>query len=283
MSDSISPIISASELSKIYKNDQVILVDSSGGPNARATYDEAHITGALFADLENDLAYTKIDPAKGGRHPLPSIHKFSIALTKLGITAESHVVIYDHMSGANAASRFWWMLKAVGHEKVQVLDGGFSAAVDAGLPIDSKPVKAKKVSVYEANDWALSMAKIDEVTQASVEGDQLIIDVRSTERYNGETEPIDLIAGHIPGAVNAPFAENLDGNGLFKSPKQLKKQLTELFGGKKHDEVIVHCGSGVTACHTLLATAYAGLEVPKLYVGSWSEWSRNDKEMVTKD
>ncbi len=172
------------------------------------------------------------------------------------------------------------MLKAIGHEKVQVLNGGFQGAVDAGYPTNAeKPVIESKTS-YPVTDWQLALADIDEVEEASKSGSQTIVDVRDAKRFAGLTEPIDLIAGHIPGALNIPFTENLDDKGFFLAEQSLKEKYLKTLAGLKSENVIVHCGSGVTACHMLLAMDYAGLEIPKLYVGSWSEWSRNEKDMV---
>ena len=189
--------------------------------------------------------------------------------------------MYDDSKGANAAARFWWMLKAVGHDKVQVLNGGLQAAEQFGFPMQTGiniPVPAAEN--YPMQQWLLPIAQMDEVEQVSQKNDYLVIDVRDAYRYNGESEPIDLIAGHIPGAENIPFTENLDAAGLFLQPDVLKEKYAQITEGKSTDHIIVHCGSGVTACHTLLAMSYAGLEIPKLYVGSWSEWSRNAKEIV---
>ncbi len=276
------PIINPTELLKLERSGNLILVDASGGPNTKANYDTKHLEGALFVDLNSQLADIKEDVSVGGRHPLATITQFAQTLTDLGITAQSHVVVYDDKNGANAAARFWWMLKAIGHEKVQVLDGGFQAAEKAGFPVSSKVETANKVIPYKVENWNLPVADLAEVERVSQDGDYIVIDVRDRERYNGEKEPIDLVAGHIPGAVNVPLTENLDTNGFFKTPEELKKKYQSLFNERPAENVIVHCGSGVTACHTLLAAAYAGFEIPKLYVGSWSEWSRNGKTIATK-
>ncbi|HEY4629388.1 MAG TPA: sulfurtransferase, partial [Flavobacterium sp.] len=208
---------------------------------------------------------------------------FSKTLTSLGITPISHVVVYDDKNGANAAARFWWMLKSVGHNKVQVLDGGFQAAVKAGFPTSSKIEIPLTKEPYKIENWLLPLADIHEIDKVAQNHDFLVVDVRDQERYNGEKEPIDLIAGHIPGAINIPFTTNLDSNGFFLSPEKLKNNYLKEFGNKAAQNIIVHCGSGVTACHTLLAIAYAGLEIPKLYVGSWSEWSRNNRPIATSN
>lgn len=281
MADTMSPIIRASELLKIYKKENLVLVDASNNP--RAAYEKQHLDEALFVDVNTDLADIKEDLSKGGRHPLPDLKDFSETLAKLGISRDSHVVVYDDKNGANAAARFWWMLRSVGHKKVQVLDGGFQAAEQAGFPINANLVIPKKPGNYLAERWELPLADMNEVEKVSQDENQLVIDVREAARYLGEMEPIDLIPGHIPGAINVPLASNLNLNGLFLSPVELRKKYRELLAEYENEDIIVHCGSGVSACHTLLAIDYAGLEIPKLYVGSWSEWSRNDKEIATRN
>jgi thiosulfate/3-mercaptopyruvate sulfurtransferase len=282
MNQNIPPIIQSAELLKLYKSENLVLIDARSGKNAKANYEEKHLAGALFVDLESQLAEIKEDASNGGRHPLPKIENFAKTLSDLGISEKSHVVIYDDKNGANAAARFWWMLKAVGHEKVQVLNGGFQAAEKINFPTSSKTEIINKTASYKVDNWKLPTATIDEVETVSEDKNHIVIDVRETSRYNGETEPIDLIAGHIPGAINIPFTENLDENGLFLSPTELKEKYKNIFQDVKSENIIIHCGSGVTACHTLLAIAHARLEIPKLYVGSWSEWSRNDKKIGTK-
>lgn len=282
MNQNIPPIIQSAALLKLYKSENLVIIDARSGKNAKANYEEKHLDGALFVDLESQLAEIKEDASNGGRHPLPKIENFAKTLSNLGISEKSHVVIYDDKNGSNAAARFWWMLKAVGHEKVQVLDGGFQAAEKSNFPTSATTEISNKTALYKVDNWKLSMATIDEVETVSQDKNHIIIDVRETSRYNGETEPIDLIAGHIPGAINIPFTENLDDNGFFLPPNELKEKYKKIVQDVKSENIIVHCGSGVTACHSLLAIAYAGLEIPKLYVGSWSEWSRNGKKIATK-
>jgi len=275
----LSPIIKPEDLTWLNQDDEIVIVDASAG--AKARYDDQHLAGALFADVNEDLANIG-DYASGGRHPLPTPEQFAMVLRKLGITKHSHVIIYDDKNGGNAAARLWWMLKAVGHEKVQVIDGGFHAAIKAGFPTTNKAETPKSVGKYEIQDWNLPLSDINEVESYSKDPDFMVIDVRDASRFAGLTEPIDTIAGHIPGATNIPYTENLDGEGCFLAPEVLNANYTKALEHVKPENIIVHCGSGITACHTLLAMDYAGLPIPKLYVGSWSEWSRNDKEMVLK-
>ncbi|MCP9769636.1 sulfurtransferase [Lacihabitans sp. LS3-19] len=272
-------IIQAADLFKLKGQENLILVDASQGPNAKTNYLSQHLEGAVYVDLDTDLADIKADFADGGRHPLPSLSQFSNTLNDLGISPSSHVVVYDDKGGANAAARFWWMLNAIGHKNVQVLNGGMLAAVSAGFLTSSDITKKTAESTYQIIDWQSPTVEIDFVENVAQNPDYLVIDVRDAARYRGETEPIDLVAGHIPGAVNVPLTGNLDENGLFLSPEILRKKYEEVINGRPLDKVIVHCGSGVTACHSILAMVSAGFEIPKLYVGSWSEWSRNGKEI----
>ena len=277
-----SPIIKPADLIALKQTTKLIFVDVRTGLNAYENYAKTHLKGALFVDLETQLATKSADAADGGRHPLPSVEKFVEVLTELGVSNDSHVVTYDDKNGSNAAARFWWMLKAVGHTKIQVIDGGLQAAIAAGFPIGSNEEKPLTSTPYKAEKWVLPLVTIDEVEKATHDDKMLIIDVRDKARFDGLTEPIDLIAGHIPNAVNVPFGGNLGENGFYEDPSVLKAKYSEILENRAINEVIVHCGSGVTACHTLLAMAHAGMEIPQLYVGSWGEWSRNDLPMVLK-
>lgn len=272
------PVIQAEDALRLKKqNRQVVIVAAC----AQSLFSQAHLGDAVCASPDDSLAAISSDPARGGRHPLPDIEQFGAFLGRLGISGNSHVLVYDHMGGANAAARFWWMLRAAGHKKVQVINGGMDAALKAGFAISNKAVPAKQAPVYKFSQWQLPTAAMEEVEQAATANDRLVIDVRDKNRFDGITEPIDPVAGHIPGAVNIPFAGNLDDKGLFLSPAALKEKYSGAIGTIKPATVIVHCGSGVTACHTLLAFDYAGLPIPKLYVGSWSEWSRNGKSVAS--
>ena len=282
MSNILSPIINPQELLKLKDSSEIILIDARAGINAEENYKNEHLKGARYVDLNRDLAAVEKDPANGGRHPLPSFSKFSEVLSSLGISPFHHIVIYDDKNGSNAAARFWWMLRAVGHEKVQVLNGGLQAAITAGFPISSEIEKFEPAAKYPISEWKLDIANIEDVEKARNNSKNIVIDVRDKNRFDGITEPLDLIAGHIPGAINVPFSENLNEDGFYRSAEDLKEKYSAILGNKNPEDIIIHCGSGVTACHTLLALDYAGIEIPKLYVGSWSEWSRNDRELAVK-
>lgn len=283
MSAKISPLVNPEDLLELKNISEFILIDARAGINAEENYKNEHLKGARYVDLNRDLATVETDPANGGRHPLPSFEKFSEVLSRLGISSKSHVIIYDDKNGSNAAARFWWMLRSVGHEKVQVLNGGLQEVIKIGFPVSSEIETFDAAENYPISDWKLATANIDEVERARNNNQNIVIDVRDKNRFDGLTEPLDLIAGHIPGAVNVPFSENLNEDGFYKPAADLKEKYTAILGNKNPEDIIVHCGSGVTACHTLLALDYAGIEIPKLYVGSWSEWSRNDREMATKE
>lgn len=268
-------IITAAEALLLVEAPKVVLVDATAGPNAYEVFLALHLRGAIHVHLENDLSEIS-DPAQGGRHPLAGLVQFAEVLKNLGIEQDSHILIYDRLSGGNAAARFWWMLKAQGHAAVQVLDGGFQEAVKIGFPTDSGlPAQTVCDSAYAVGDWKLPTVNMSQVEGFTKDAHSLIIDVREAARYQGLEEPIDLQAGHIPSAINIPFKNNLKPDGLFKSKEELQEMYAPYLVDKDMTKVAVHCGSGVTACHTLLALSLAGFTLPNLYVGSWSEWSRN--------
>ncbi|TCN59455.1 sulfurtransferase [Flavobacterium circumlabens] len=281
MSNTFSAIINPEELVKLQESSEIILIDARAGINAEENYQKEHLKGARYVDLNKDLATVETNPANGGRHPLPSFEKFSEVLSKLGIQPSAHVIIYDDKNGSNAGARFWWMLRSIGHEKVQVVNGGLQAAIKAGFTVSSEIETFEPAEKYPVSEWKLALADIEAVEKARNNNENIVIDVRDKNRFDGLTEPLDLIAGHIPGAVNVPFSENLDENGFYHSAETLHQKYSRILGDVKPENTIVHCGSGVTACHTLLAMDYAGIPIPKLYIGSWSEWSRNDRPMAT--
>lgn len=275
-----TPIISVAQLQTLAANDYT-LIDARSGPQALAHYEAGHLPQALHVNLDRDLAQHTADPSRGGRHPLPTLTQFAALLGQLGITPESTVIVYDDKSGANAAARFWWMLRAVGHTNVYVLDGGLQAAQAAGIPLSIETEHSKVSATYPVTKWQLPTVSIDTIEVVSANPDYVVIDVRDAYRYKGESEPIDLIAGHIPGAINIPFSQNLDAQNHFLPKEQLASIYKAAIGERPMDQVIVHCGSGVTACHTLLALEQAGMPGARLYVGSWSEWSRTGRPIAT--
>jgi thiosulfate/3-mercaptopyruvate sulfurtransferase len=278
----LSPLIAIND--PLINDPKTIIIDVRAGADARERYGKGHLPRAIYANLDANLSTKPADPAYGGRHPLPSPATFAATLTQWGVTPGSNVVVYDDKSAAMGGARLWWMLEAIGHATAFVLNGGLKAALDAGVPLstdDYQPAPAAKP--YPVPAGYKGTVDIEEVGVAAGQSDRLVIDVREEARYLGRTEPLDLVAGHIPGAENLFYARNLDENGYYQSPDKLAKLYNEAFGDVAAEDVIVHCGSGVTACHTLLGMASAGVEGPQLYVGSWSEWSRRDLPIATEE
>lgn len=282
MAERFTPILPPEAVGKYLNQPGVAIIDARGGADARNRYEAGHLEGAIFMDLESQLSDKGSDAGNGGRHPLPHPVSFGKLLGAAGINPHTHVLVYDDKAGANAAARFWWMLRAAGHLSVQVIDGGLNALSAAGLPI-AKGATAQLTpgNSYPVEKWRLPLADIELVEAARSSPDYLVIDVREHYRYKGESEPIDLTAGHIPGAVNAPYLDNLEANGRFRPPEVLAGKYKDITGTRDLSKVIVHCGSGVTACHSLLAMEVAGMTGASLYVGSWSEWSRRSKPVAS--
>ena len=272
-----SPILEARAL---LSTARLRILDARSGDKGRSAYAQSHLRGAIHVDLERDLSGDTTHPENGGRHPLPSIEAWARTLGRLGIDPETSVVIYDDQGGANAAARAWWMLRAVGHEKVAVLDGGLDAAVRAGVPADAAAAAVEAKPPYPAKAWLRPTLAIDEVAGLARDPAWLLVDVRAPERYRGESESLDPVAGHVPGAVNLPLKDNLRADGTFKTPSELRSQYDAARGSVPVDHLILSCGSGVTACHTLLALEHAGLHGAALYVGSWSEWCRSGRPLA---
>jgi thiosulfate/3-mercaptopyruvate sulfurtransferase len=228
-------------------------------------YSESHIPGALFAHLEHDLSAPKT--GKNGRHPLPAPEAFIAWLGRQGVRPEDQVVCYDAGNGATAA-RLWWMLRWIGHGAAAVLDGGLAKWLKEGRPVDAV-VPQPKSTTYPVRNPSGTLSVRD--VQANLQ--QLyLLDARAPARYRGEQEPIDPVAGHIPGAKNRFNMDNVLPDGSFKSPAELKAAFQDVLKGKQPEDVVHYCGSGVSACHNLLAMEVAGLPGGKLYPGSWSEW-----------
>lgn len=256
---------------------EVRILDARAGPEGRRAYERQHLVGAVYADLEADLAAPTDAPERGGRHPLPPLERWTDTLGRWGIGPQTPVVVYDDRGGMMAAARAWWMLRAVGHQEVHVLDGGLPSALEAGLPTTDRPPQLEARPPYPAQRWRLPTADADTVERVRTDPGWRVLDVRAPERYRGETEPLDPVAGHIPGAVNLPCTGNLSERGGLHAPDELAARYRELLGDVSPDRIVVSCGSGVTACHTLLALEHAGLSGASLYVGSWSEWCRSGR------
>jgi thiosulfate/3-mercaptopyruvate sulfurtransferase len=229
----------------------------------------AHVPGAVFAHLDHDLS--DLSKRGLGRHPLPDEAAFSARLSRWGWRADLDVVVYDDANGALAAARLWWMLRLLGHERVAVLDGGLAAWKEAGFPLESGPVQRAHSDVQVSFDHA-ALVGFDELEQRRLQASARVLDARALPRYRGEVEPLDPVAGHVPGALNRPFAENLDSHGRFKPAQQLRAEYEAILAGVRAQDTIHMCGSGVTACHNLLAMEHAGLAGSRVFAPSWSGW-----------
>lgn len=267
-----SPLVDVAWLAEHAGDPDVRIVDCRwylGGKRGADEYARAHVPGAVFADLDRDLAAPRGEGP--GRHPLPTLSAFRATLSALGVSPGSIVVAYDDAGGA-IASRLWWMLRGVGHAGARVLDGGFQAWCAGGLPIASGVERAAPAPPIELRvpEHVVDRAELDRLRR---EPTCIVLDARAPERYRGEVETIDPRAGHIPGVVNAPFVENLVApGGRFRSRDELIARFRSL-GALDRARVVCSCGSGVTACHDILALAIAGRDDVDLYVGSWSDWS----------
>ncbi len=250
----------------------------------REAYERGHIPGALYLDHERQLSAPKT--GKNGRHPLPDRAEFAAFMSTQGLSPQSQVVIYD---GGNSmfSAHLWWMLRWLGHEKILVLDGGWSAWVAAGGPVEMGINRPAAIETPELQNKANTQAGMPTVdAQAVLQNIDkpvfTVIDARAAERYRGEVEPMDPIAGHIPGALNHPNTLNLDENGRFKSPQELRRNFETLLPKIAPERVVHQCGSGITACHNLFAMELAGLSGSALYPGSWSEWCSDPARPVAR-
>ena len=267
-------LISVSELQAL--NGPVVVVDCSADLNnpaaGRQQFETQHIAGALFADINTDLAtHDKALSVNGGRHPLPTREHFAKWLGTCGIDAPTQVVVYDRQA-MNYCGRLWWMLKWCGHEAVAVLDGGLQAWVAAGGAVASGPAAPVKASSFPLRDSLVALKFTADVSAALGQPTQTIVDARAPARFKGETEPFDPVAGHIPGALNRPFTSNFTPEGFMKSPAVLKAEFEALLNGREAHSVVHQCGSGISAVPNVLAMEVAGLGRPALYAGSWSDW-----------
>jgi thiosulfate/3-mercaptopyruvate sulfurtransferase len=243
-------------------------------------YEIAHIPGALYAHLHNDLS-GPIIPGITGRHPLPTIEKATEVFSSVGIDSNVQVVAYDDSGGALAAVRVWWLLRWLGHEAVAILDGGWQAWVKHGYKVRSgfETRTARRFIPNPRNELIVTAEQVDIMRQ---DPQYRVLDARSADRFRGENEIIDPVAGHIPGAISSPYGGNLNPEGTFWSEEVLAERYKKILGNVPIENVVVYCGSGVTAVHDILAMMKAGLGEARLYAGSYSEWITNPKRLVEK-
>ncbi|QHE75640.1 sulfurtransferase [Hydrogenophaga sp. PBL-H3] len=270
-------LISASELQQLMSSGTPLRVFDCSfelmKPDAGATqFADEHIAGSVYVHLDQHLSdKTGTDRASGGRHPLPSRETFARRMAALGLSDGVQVVVLDRQ-GANYCGRLWWMLKWCGHEAVAVLDGGLAAWKAAGGAVVGGPSPQPEPGHFTLKPTAAATASTSAIMQSLGRPAQTLIDARAAARFRGEVEPLDPVAGHIPGALNRPFAENIGPDGLFKPAAQLRAEFEHLLAGRDPASVVHHCGSGVSAIPNLLAMEIAGLGRTALYPGSWSEW-----------
>lgn len=265
-------LVSAADVAEQIDAHDVAVVDCrfdlrDPGAGERA-YIAGHLPKAVYAHLDRDLA--DLSKQGRGRHPLPEADAFCATLGRWGISADHRVLVYDSRDGAHAA-RLWWMLRLLGHDGVAVLDGGFGAWVRFGGGVE-RGLPRPRPQKYKARFNARAMTTTAVVAARMASGNGLLVDARSAERFRGEVEPIDLVAGHIPGALNRPYTQNLNPDGTFRPADELGDEFRTLLGGTPVADTVLMCGSGVTACHNLLAMEHAGLRGARVYTGSWSEW-----------
>jgi len=268
-------IISAEILSRHLSDSDLVIIDARfalGATNSDAgeqAWRESHLPNARYIHLDRDLSDKK-KPARFGRHPMPDADVFCQTLMRLGITPKSRVVVYDANDGAMAAARFWYLLRLLGHKDVAVLDGGMSRWLESGFPVNQE-IPIVTPSIYHAAYDQSQLPGAEAINRNIATNEFLLLDARAAERYRGEVEPLDGVAGHIPGALNRPYGLNME-NGIFRSSELLKRDFLALIGDKKPSEIILYCGSGVTACHNLLAMEVAGLHGARIFPPSWSGW-----------
>lgn len=272
-------LISTSQLHNLLGGDRLFifdcrfsLADVEAGHRA---FEEGHIPGACYINLNTQLSAPVIT-GKTGRHPLPSRETFAETLGRLGVSNEHSIIAYDDASGAFAA-RLWWMVRWLGHAEVAVLDGGFKAWQAAGLPV-TRDTEAVQPTKFRLRDPRSHQVTADELTPSG----KLLLDARDRARYLGQSETMDPVAGHIPGAISAPFTENLTASQQLKTRDQLRERFASL-GVNTGDDTICYCGSGVTAAMNILAMVHAGYGEPALYAGSWSEWITDPSRPIATD
>jgi thiosulfate/3-mercaptopyruvate sulfurtransferase len=277
-------IISVAELARHLDDPDWAIVDCrfrlAAPEQGQKDYLQSHIPGAVYAHLDKDLSG---DIIKGvtGRHPLPGVEKISAIFSNLGIDSRTQVVAYDDLGGALAAVRVWWLLRWFGHEAVAVLDGGWQQWIKMGLA-GKGGVETRKARDFEPHPREDMLVSAEEVDRMRQDPQYLVLDARAADRFRGENETIDPIPGHIPGAVSAPYAGNLNPDGTFRTVESLKSRYQRILGDVPSDHVACYCGSGVTSVHDILAMMMAGLGEARLYAGSYSEWITDPNRPVKK-
>jgi thiosulfate/3-mercaptopyruvate sulfurtransferase len=268
----LQTLVSAHDLATLQRAPDVLIVDCrfdlADPARGARDYAQGHIPGAMYADLNRDLS--DLSKPNLGRHPLPDASAFSAVLGHWGWVPGMNVVAYDDASGAYAA-RLWWMLRLIGERNVAVLDGGIAAWIAAGLP-QSIEIPVRAPTAVAAQFDPSRIVYTAQLSQRLQNPQFVLLDARAAPRFRGEVEPIDPVAGHVPSARNRPFSENLAANGCFKAASTLRAEFAALLGTHAADDVVNMCGSGVTACHNLLAMEHAGLHGARVYAPSWSGW-----------
>ena len=276
------PLVPPEALAPHLDDANVLIVDCRAdirdAAKGRIDYEASHIRNAVFADLDVDLSDVAQKGALG-RHPLPTDAALSDAFSRWNLTPDTHVVAYDDANGALAAARLWWLLRLAGHKHAYVLDGGFAAWRLAGLPLETGTEKTRDAHI-EAKLDRREVVWTDELERRRHDGTIVLVDARAAPRYRGEVEPIDAKAGHGPGALNRPFSDNLDASGRFKAAEHLRGEFYALIGAFQPWQVVHMCGSGVTACHNLLAMEAAGMQGSRVFAPSWSGWISDPAKAV---
>jgi len=278
---SFTHLITTSQLLELRKPGWVIIdcrFDLSKPDWGFLNYQEGHLPGAIYAHLDHDLSGRVTQHT--GRHPLPEPGKFTNKITSWGIKVNTQVIVYDTTGGSNAV-RLWWLLRYYGHNQVAVLDGGYPKWLHENRPIQSGTNYAIPASVpFSPSIHSEMLVSTEEVEKLHQNPAYIFIDARAPQRFSGETEPIDPVAGHIPGALNRFHGNNLTSEGVLKSPSLLRAEFAQLLKDIPPENIVVYCGSGVTSCHHLLAMEIAGLKGARLYAGSWSEWIRDPSRPI---
>jgi len=279
-----SLLLSLQDLRSAQANDAYLVFDCrfvlSDPAAGYQSYLEAHIPGAVYAHLDDDLSGPVT--AESGRHPLPDADRFASFLARSGWQPGIRVAAYD-AAGGSIAARLWWLMRYFGHDCVALLDGGLPAWQTAGYELENGPVEVESINAVVLSAESAMVMSTGDILESLEKQDSLLVDVRAAERFRGEVEPIDSVAGHIPGSVNFPYQLSLANDAGFRPVNEIRKGFLALYGSRMAKNIVFMCGSGVTACHSILAAELAGLEGSKLYAGSWSEWIRDPDRPVELD